>query len=268
MSGSDEYISSLLETAPLREAIIKDAVKYLDLPEGSTGLDAGCGIGLHLPMLAEAVGKDGHVIGLDMSSKFLEFAQKYVNESNVAAQISFQKGNVNDLPFDDHTFDWVWSVDCIGYARMDLLSVLKELVRVVRPGKLIAVLAYSSQQLLPGYPELEAKLNATPSGIAPFIKGSSPEEHFSRSLYWFEKAGLSNLCAKTFVGEFSAPLSATVNKALLSLITMRWNEAELSSEDMKLFRRLYTPDSPDFILNLPDYYGFITYTMFCGRVPD
>ena len=33
------------------------------------------------------------------------------------------------------------------------------------------------------------------------------------------------------------------------------------------FQRLCQPDSPDFILNLPDYYAFFTYTMFYGKVP-
>jgi hypothetical protein len=26
--------------------------------------------------------------------------------------------------------------------------------------------------------------------------------------------------------------------------------------------------SPDYILNLPDYYAFFTYSMFCGRAPE
>ncbi len=267
MSGAEDYIKKLIETAPLREAVIKEAINYLNLLQGSRGLDAGCGIGLHLPMLAKAVGKNGHIIGLDMSSEFLEYAKKFVNESGVAGQITLQKGNVNHLPFDKDTFDWVWSSDCVGYGPMDLLSVLKELSRVVKPDGLIAILAWSSQQLLPGYPELEAKLNATSSGIAPFTKGSQPEWHLYRSIGWFEKAGLTEITAKAFVGDAYAPLSDAMKQALLSLIDMRWNSSELSSEDSDEFQRLCNPDSPEFILNLPDYYAFFTYTMFRGRVP-
>jgi demethylmenaquinone methyltransferase/2-methoxy-6-polyprenyl-1,4-benzoquinol methylase len=51
---------------------------------------------------------------------------------------------------------------------------------------------------------------------------------------------------------------------------MRWPdvEPELSKEDVELYRRLTDPDSPGFILNLPDYYGFYTYSVFRGWVPD
>jgi demethylmenaquinone methyltransferase/2-methoxy-6-polyprenyl-1,4-benzoquinol methylase len=48
---------------------------------------------------------------------------------------------------------------------------------------------------------------------------------------------------------------------------MRWPNVahELSSDDLVEFQRLCLPDSPDFILNLPDYYALFTYTMFWGK---
>jgi demethylmenaquinone methyltransferase/2-methoxy-6-polyprenyl-1,4-benzoquinol methylase len=49
---------------------------------------------------------------------------------------------------------------------------------------------------------------------------------------------------------------------------MRWPDvaSELSADDLKEFQRLCMSDSPDSILNSPDYYAFFTYTMFSGRV--
>ena len=49
---------------------------------------------------------------------------------------------------------------------------------------------------------------------------------------------------------------------------MRWMgvESELTSEDFETYQRLGLPESPDFILNHPDYYAFFTYSMFHGRV--
>jgi ubiquinone/menaquinone biosynthesis C-methylase UbiE len=38
-------------------------------------------------------------------------------------------------------------------------------------------------------------------------------------------------------------------------------------EDWAQYQRLCQPESPDFILNLPDYYAFFTYSMFRGKVP-
>ena len=43
-------------------------------------------------------------------------------------------------------------------------------------------------------------------------------------------------------------------------------EAELSEEDWAEYQRLCLAESSDFILDLPDYYAFFTYSMFQGRV--
>ncbi|MFC1991105.1 methyltransferase type 11, partial [Chloroflexota bacterium] len=66
-----------------------------------------------------------------------------------------------------------------------------------------------------------------------------------------------------------APLTDEVRHALVDLFDMRWPDvsAELSSDDLAEFQHLCLPDSPDFILNLPDYYAFFTSTMFwCKKV--
>jgi demethylmenaquinone methyltransferase/2-methoxy-6-polyprenyl-1,4-benzoquinol methylase len=56
----------------------------------------------------------------------------------------------------------------------------------------------------------------------------------------------------------------------VDLFDMRWPNvaSELSSDDLAEFQRLCLPDSPDFILNSPDYYAFFTYTMFWGKTAD
>jgi demethylmenaquinone methyltransferase/2-methoxy-6-polyprenyl-1,4-benzoquinol methylase len=63
-------------------------------------------------------------------------------------------------------------------------------------------------------------------------------------------------------------LSDEVRAALIALFDMRWVdvEDELSEDDAEEYRRLLRPESPDFILNLEDYYAFFTYTLFSGRV--
>ena len=54
------------------------------------------------------------------------------------------------------------------------------------------------------------------------------------------------------------------------LFDMRWSNVapELSSDDLVEFQRICLPDSPDFILNLPDYNSLFTYTMFWGKTAD
>lgn len=269
MTDTDTYIQKMEVSNPLIEPTVRSAIQALQLPSGSRGLDAGCGIGLQALLLAETVGPIGYVTGLDISPEFLLHAEKIVKKSGLSEHISFQKGDVSKLPFADDTFDWAWSSSCVGYAASpEPLPSLKELARVVKPGGNVAIFAWSSESLLPGYPLLEARLNATSSGVAPFVKGKKPELHFLRALGWFRDAGLVEPTVRTFTGDAYAPLTDDLRYALIALFDMRWPgvEPELTQEDCAEYRRLCLPESPDFILNHPDYYAFFTCSMFHGKV--
>ena len=241
-------------------------VRALQLPKGSRGLDAGCGIGLQCLLLGEEVGSTGHVTGLDISVEHLDYGRDIVKKAGLSEHISFQEGDVTNLPFDNNTFDWVWSIDCAGFVPPEPLSSLRELVRIAKTGGIVAIAAWSSEKLLPGYPRLEARLGATSSGIAPFVQGMKPEWHFSRGLGWFSELGLEDVKAGVFADSVNAPLNDEIRSALVDLFGQRWPDvaAELSSDEFAEFQRLCLPDSPDFILNVPDYYAFFTYSMFLG----
>jgi len=268
VNDTNSYLQSLMVTKILQEPVMRCAIHALDLPQGSHGLDVGCGIGLQAIMLAEAVGKTGDVTGVDLSPEFLAHARSIAKKAGISEQVSFQEGDMNNLPFDNDTFDWVWSANCAGYAPGEPLPLLKELARVVKPGGSVIILVWSSQQLLPGYPVLEAHLNATSSGIAPFAEGMAPELHFTRMIGWFHRAGMEEVTVQTFTGDVYAPLSGEMRSALTALIEMRWVDVkeELSEGDRAEFQRLCLAESPEFILDLPDYYAFYTYSMFRGQV--
>jgi len=268
MTDTDLYIQRLLESNPLREPLLRRIIQSLRLPHGSRGLDAGCGIGLQCQLL-EAVGTDGSLIGLDILPELLDYGAELAGKAGLDGQITFRQGDISHLPFENDSFDWVWSADCIGYPAGELSPLLKELVRVLRPGGSIFVLGWSSQQILPGYPLLEARLNGTCSGYLPFLKDKRPEQNFMRALGTFRKAGLEDVRAQTFVADVCAPLTPGEQTAITSLFEMLWGmpQAEVSSEDWQEYQRLCRADSTDFILNLPEYYGFFTYSLFCGQVP-
>jgi demethylmenaquinone methyltransferase/2-methoxy-6-polyprenyl-1,4-benzoquinol methylase len=123
-----------LETAnPLREPTLRAAISALHLAPGTHGLDIGCGIGLQSLLLAEATHPQGYVTGLDISPGLLAYAGERVKDSPYAERIQFKEGDMARLPFQDNSFDWAWSADCVGYPAGDNLAVLKEIARVVRP---------------------------------------------------------------------------------------------------------------------------------------
>lgn len=268
MSDIDYFVRMAYITKPLREPVLRSAIQALQLPSGSRGLDAGCGIGLQALWLAEAVGPAGHITGLDLSPELLVHAKDIVKKAGLSEGISFREGDVYELPFDDDTFDWAWSADCVGYAPIEPLPAVKEFARVVKPGGSVAILAWSSEKLLPGHPLLEARLSATSAGIAPFVAGKKPESHFLRALGWFRDAGLEECTARTFAGEAHAPLTDDLRSVLTALFQMRWPgvESELAQEDWAQYQRLCLEESPDFILDHPDYYAFFTYSLFHGKI--
>ena len=270
MSDAHSYIKMAIRANSMREPMLRQAIDSLNLPSGSMGLDAGCGIGFQALLLAEAVGPTGHVTGLDISEEFIQYGKDMVKSSPLSARITFKVGDASELPFDDNTFDWVWSVDCVGYpVEHDPVTALTELARVVQPGGSVAILGWSSQMLLPGHPLLEARLNATCSSYLPYLEEKKPQANFLSALGWFRDAGFENPKALTFIDGVHAPLNDDIRKALISFFEMLWGEQQpdVSEEDWAEYQRLCRPDSPDFILNRQDYYAFYTYSMFQGEVP-
>jgi demethylmenaquinone methyltransferase/2-methoxy-6-polyprenyl-1,4-benzoquinol methylase len=263
------YIRSLLDANPLREPVLRSVVQALCLSSGSHGLDVGCGIGLQTLLLAGAIGANGQVTGVDIEPELLTFAEALTRQTSYAANISFRQGDVNQLPFAADTFDWVWSADCVGYPAGNLLPTLQELRRVVKPGGSIMLLGWTAQQVLPGYSLLEAWLNAECSGCRPYLEHEQPNRTFLRAPHALEGAGLEHIQARTFVADVQAPLNDGQRLALIRLFEMLWQAPKIPNVQgyWGEYERLCKPESPDFILNQPAYYGFFTYTVFQGTVP-
>ncbi len=266
----DDYVRAMTVTRPLVDPLVQRVIEALQVPQASRGLDVGCGLGSQTLLLAEAVGSQGRMVGLDREPRFVQHARVDAAAQGFSERVRFQQADVRALPFADRCFDWVWSANFVGYAAFDPLPALGELARVVRPGGTVILAAWSAEKLLPGHPQLEARLGATAPGIAPFVEGQPPERHFLRTMGWLQRLGLVDLRAQTFVHDLQAPLSPELREALIALFRMRWPgvEAELSPEDQELFQYLCDPASAGFVLDAPDYFAFYTYTLFQGKVPS
>ncbi len=257
------YIEDLRATDVIRKPLFKQIVKDLHLPPASMGLDVGCGIGLQTVTLAEAMGDRGQITGTDISEEFLQEAERVVDEAGLSDRISFRTGDYKKLPFHDNSFDWVWSSDCVGYAGGSTEGVFDDLIRVLKPGGQLVILAWTYQVLLAGYPLLEAKLSQTSAALAPFRAESQPEDHFLLTAARFEELGLTNPGTKTYIMDFRAPFDADTRKALHALLHMRWMgaENEVDKEDWQQLQSLIDPKCKSYLLDRNDYYGFFTYTV-------
>jgi len=269
------YLSLACAMHRLTEPAIRSALSALGLAPGSLGLDAACGNGDHSIWLAEAVSPKGQVVGLDICEEHLSRARESSAKAGLTDRLSFIQGDLRGLPFEDHFFDWAWCVDSLwpapksqGFLGMDPLPVLRELMRVVRPGGIVAVLFWSSQKMLPGHPLLEARLNATNAACYPFQEDWGPRAHILSAPLWLREAKLKDIMGRTFVAAVQAPIHGRTRNDLAACFQMLWGKAaeELADEDRRQFQKLCLQKSRDFIANRPDYYAFITYTFFSGRV--
>ena len=126
----------------------KDVMKRMDVQEGTSALDLCCGTGDWSIALAEAVGSNGSVTGLDFSQNMLSVARKKKEDLKLD-QLEIIHGNAMDLPFEDNSFDYV----TIGFGLRnvsDYMTVLREMYRVVKPGGKVVCLE-TSQPTLVGF---------------------------------------------------------------------------------------------------------------------
>jgi len=109
-------------------------VGELGLPAGGRALDAGCGTGRALPLLREAVGPGGLVVGVDLTPAMLGEATSLGRHA--AGQLA--EGDCTRLPFADTVFDAVLASGLVNHLA-DPAAGLRELARVTRPGGRLAL---------------------------------------------------------------------------------------------------------------------------------
>ena len=109
-----------------------------DIPElvdyirpGYRVLDVGCGSGTVTLDVANAV-KPGIIIGIDPVEYAVECAQKFATKRKIK-NATFQTGDGYHLPFEDASFDVVFSNTVLHYFN-DPLRALKQQLRLVKPG--------------------------------------------------------------------------------------------------------------------------------------
>jgi cyclopropane fatty-acyl-phospholipid synthase-like methyltransferase len=94
-------------------------------------LDAGCGIGGSSLYLAKQIGCT--CIGITLSEKQVEKANRIAITLGKEKLVDFQKMNFINTSFEDSSFDVVWGLESICYAT-DKEQFVKEAYRLLKPG--------------------------------------------------------------------------------------------------------------------------------------
>src|SRR5262249_9486564 len=91
-----------------RDRFGERTIARLELPVGASVLDAGCGTGSTAILAAELVGREGRVIGVDVSARMVMRARSKARARGVH-HANFLVADMGELAFPDEGFDAVIS---------------------------------------------------------------------------------------------------------------------------------------------------------------
>ncbi len=117
--------------------VTRDVLRRRELVRAALGarpgdrvLDVGCGPGFYVTELLEAVGREGSVVGVDISADMLAVAAKRAAGHD---NVEFHQADATLLPVPDASFERAVCVQVLEYVG-DVPTALTEMHRALRPG--------------------------------------------------------------------------------------------------------------------------------------
>jgi ubiquinone/menaquinone biosynthesis C-methylase UbiE len=148
-------------------------VAALDLRPGQAVVDLGCGPGTDIAALADAVGVEGSVVGVDREVRMLDEARRRLaTRPNVGLRL----GDIHDVPLPDGSVDRA-RVDRVLQHVLDPAKAIAEVRRVLRPGGLFGMAEPDWDTLAVADEDLE-----TSRRFAGFVAGKVPNATIGREL--------------------------------------------------------------------------------------
>ncbi|WP_330961039.1 class I SAM-dependent methyltransferase [Photobacterium sp. 53610] len=141
-AGKDINRLSLDDLAPVDEFHIRGRAATLELAQAvglSTNchvLDVGSGIGGTSRCLAKEFGC--RVTGIDLTEEYCRAARMLSAKVGFTERIDYRQGDATQLPFQDDTFDVVWT-EHVAMNISDKPRLYGEMYRVLKPGGTVAI---------------------------------------------------------------------------------------------------------------------------------
>jgi demethylmenaquinone methyltransferase/2-methoxy-6-polyprenyl-1,4-benzoquinol methylase len=119
----------------------RETVRALALPREARVLDLATGTG-DLAMLVARTHRDAAVVGLDPSRNMLAVGREKLKATQLDARITLREGEAEHIPLDDASVDGITMAFGIRNVA-DRPAALREMARVTRPGRRVAILELS-----------------------------------------------------------------------------------------------------------------------------
>ena len=113
-----------------RQNYILDMIREAHLPRDSKLLDVGCGPGELLIKLSEDFDQ---LMGIDIANEMITIANQKLENRSSNKNIVFEVGDIENLRFEDKTFDLIICSGVIEYLKDDE-GWMKEIKRTLKPG--------------------------------------------------------------------------------------------------------------------------------------
>jgi len=114
-------------------------LSHISIDKRDTILDAGCGGGRTVNKLA-AIASQGKVYGVDFSAESAAFASRINKQWIDTDRVEIREASVSQLPFSADVFNVVTAVET-HFWWPDLASDMREVLRVLKPGGVLMIIA-------------------------------------------------------------------------------------------------------------------------------
>jgi arsenite methyltransferase len=145
-------------------------VALASLKPGETVVDLGSGGGFDCFLAANEVGKNGKVIGVDMTPDMISKARKSAQDANID-NVEFRLGEIEHLPVADNSVDIIMS-NCVINLSPDKQSVYKDAFRALKPGGRMAILDILATRELPAEVKNDLALHSACVGGAATVEST------------------------------------------------------------------------------------------------
>lgn len=113
-------------------------IQDLQIQTGSFIVDAGCGPGLWSPLLAEATGNTGRILGIDIAAEALITAQKRSITAWYRHFTHYKRALLEQIPVQPGEVDFIFSANVSQYLP-DPVTTFAAMGRALKPGGRLAI---------------------------------------------------------------------------------------------------------------------------------
>jgi ubiquinone/menaquinone biosynthesis C-methylase UbiE len=119
-------------------AMMHEYFDAMNIDSARAVLDLGCGTGVAARAIARRKGFTGRITGIDVSPYLIAAAKRLAEGKGVAGAVEFRTGDSRTLNLPEASFDAVVAHTLVSHVQ-DPLTVLREIVRIVKPGGTVGI---------------------------------------------------------------------------------------------------------------------------------